>query len=314
MRPAIKKSDAKIGVGNPILLKIHNLLSPTKVYQGARKLIEEGKTRTGLNDPNKFAGQLRVAANEYRENFQNMRQYTEQRGAKFITIIPWHRLNTEESSILDFEDLGKPAHLISVYDQYTAGIKTIGHPLDCNLIFKEFPRDVYYQDGGIYPSALAHNVIAEHILNTLVAWGNISGDTYSRWLKLRKPDSQRPHQLRARIQVFPKELVVSPATTVSLTISFKNIGDTTWLDSADFGYVELGCRLLNEDGSLVQDTYRTFPLEKPVDPGERGNMKIDLQAPMTPGTYILEFDMKDIGITWFSDTGSETARIMLRIV
>ena len=62
------------------------------------------------------------------------------------------------------------------------------------------------------------------------------------------------------------------------------------------------------------DERKSTSLEKTIEPGERGSQKINLTAPATPGVYILEFDMKDIGISWFSDTGSETVKIMLRIV
>jgi hypothetical protein len=321
IRPSQGKSDQQLGGQNPIILKIYSLLSPTRVFQGCRKLLEDGKKQLGIFGGKNASVPQRVSVSEYNNNIETMQKTLESSGIPVIWIMPWHSINTDDTSLLDFEDLGTPANAVTQYDNYCKIYESMiaqnnvnEHVIRCDKIFTQFPRNVYFQEGGIFPSALAHNVIAEHLLSIFVDGGNIPGDLYKQWQKTRTYDSQHPHRLEAKIDVLPKVYVVSTAQPARLEVTYRNTGDTVWLDKSDFGYVELGCRLRDSKGNLLNDDYASFPIPRVFKPGDKNTMVVNISVPDTPGDYILEFDMKNVGICWFSDTGSPTVRVSLRVI
>jgi hypothetical protein len=60
------------------------------------------------------------------------------------------------------------------------------------------------------------------------------------------------------------------------------------------------------DGTLVDRDYARAWLPQPVDPGCRADVAIDVPSPVTPGRYLLKFDLVSEGIDWFERCGSPT--------
>lgn len=68
-----------------------------------------------------------------------------------------------------------------------------------------------------------------------------------------------------------------------------------------------------EDGSIaVHDGLRT-PLRSALGPGERARVSLSVVAPERPGAYVLEADLVQEGVAWFSDHGSPVARAAVRV-
>jgi len=68
-----------------------------------------------------------------------------------------------------------------------------------------------------------------------------------------------------------------------------------------------------EDGSMaIFDGLRT-PLRTALRPGERKRISLSVEAPPRPGAYVLEADLVQEGVAWFSNYGSPVARAAVRV-
>lgn len=68
-----------------------------------------------------------------------------------------------------------------------------------------------------------------------------------------------------------------------------------------------------EDGSMaIFDGLRT-PLRTALGPGEHARVSLSVEAPARPGAYVLEADLVQEGVAWFSDHGSPVARAAVRV-
>jgi hypothetical protein len=68
-----------------------------------------------------------------------------------------------------------------------------------------------------------------------------------------------------------------------------------------------------EDGSMaVFDGLRT-PLRTALGPGESARVSLAVEAPSRPAAYVLEADLVQEGVAWFSDHGSPVARAAVRV-
>ncbi len=62
----------------------------------------------------------------------------------------------------------------------------------------------------------------------------------------------------------------------------------------------------------VHDGLRT-PLRTALGPGEQTRVSLAVAAPSRPGGYVLEVDLVQEGVAWFSDHGSPVARAAVRV-
>ncbi len=66
---------------------------------------------------------------------------------------------------------------------------------------------------------------------------------------------------------------------------------------------------LRPDGGVVEyDGLRT-PFPRALEPGGAVELTFRLAAPEAPGRYVLELDLVEEGVTWFSVAGVATVRI-----
>jgi hypothetical protein len=79
-------------------------------------------------------------------------------------------------------------------------------------------------------------------------------------------------------------------------------------------YLAAGNRWLKLDGSLVTDMDGRYGLPKDLKPGEETEVPLLVSAPKEPGDYILEVDLVQEQVAWFSDKGSQTARAKVTVV
>src|SRR5439155_15390125 len=118
-----------------------------------------------------------------------------------------------------------------------------------------------------------------------------------RWLKaltpgflrragLRRPvpDSRRPGELRAALDVRFLETRVQQGTNFPVQVTAKNIGHAVWLSrSAPRGCVNLGVRLFDQGGREVDPNYWRTPLTpaaaEPTLPGETRSFEAAVPPP-----------------------------------
>ncbi|HEX8501396.1 MAG TPA: hypothetical protein VF659_12510 [Pyrinomonadaceae bacterium] len=79
-------------------------------------------------------------------------------------------------------------------------------------------------------------------------------------------------------------------------------------------YLAAGNRWLKPDGSLVTDMDGRYGISKDLKPGEETEIPLLVTAPKEPGEYILEVDLVQEQVSWFSDKGSPTARAKVTVV
>lgn len=80
-------------------------------------------------------------------------------------------------------------------------------------------------------------------------------------------------------------------------------------------YLAAGNRWFKADGStLVTDMDGRHGLLKDLKPGEEGEVPLLVTAPKEPGEYVLEVDLVQEQVAWFSDKGSQTARAKVTVV
>jgi hypothetical protein len=105
-------------------------------------------------------------------------------------------------------------------------------------------------------------------------------------------------------------------------VKVKNASDVFWWarggeqnDRSDNKfYLAAGDRWLKTDGTLVTDMDGRHGLLKDLKPGEETEVPLLVTAPKEPGEYILEVDLVQEQVGWFSDKGSQTARAKVTVV
>ncbi|HEX7313214.1 MAG TPA: hypothetical protein VF297_04810 [Pyrinomonadaceae bacterium] len=78
--------------------------------------------------------------------------------------------------------------------------------------------------------------------------------------------------------------------------------------------IAAGNRWLKADGSLVTDMDGRYGISKDLKPGEETLVPLAVTAPKEPGEYILEIDLVQEQVAWFSDKGSPTTRQKVTVV
>ncbi|HEV2862735.1 MAG TPA: hypothetical protein VGX48_17095 [Pyrinomonadaceae bacterium] len=79
-------------------------------------------------------------------------------------------------------------------------------------------------------------------------------------------------------------------------------------------YLAAGNRWLKPDGKLVTDMDGRHGIIKNLKPGEESDVPLVITAPKEPGDYLLEVDLVQEQVGWFSDKGSPTARTKVTVV
>ena len=108
----------------------------------------------------------------------------------------------------------------------------------------------------------------------------------------------------------------------SVMVRVKNASDVYWWwrggevnDRNDNRfYIAAGNRWLKPDGTLVTDMDGRYGISKDLRPGEETEIPLAVVAPKEPGEYILEVDLVQEQVAWFSDKGSPTARAKVTVV
>lgn len=105
-------------------------------------------------------------------------------------------------------------------------------------------------------------------------------------------------------------------------VRLKNASDVFWWARGgeinerndNFFYVAAGNRWLKADGTMYNDSDGRYGIGKDLKPGEETEVPLLVTAPKDPGEYILEVDLIQEQVSWFSDKGSPTVRAKMTVV
>ncbi len=127
---------------------------------------------------------------------------------------------------------------------------------------------------------------------------------------VRPRTSRHPGLLRCELHVDGVPARAKRGEGLAASARATNAGDTLWLarPSARGGYVTVGCKLLTPAGRLITDRIGRTCLRWDVAPGEAADVSltIELPADLPPGPYLLQVDLVNELVCWFSDAAGES--------
>jgi hypothetical protein len=108
----------------------------------------------------------------------------------------------------------------------------------------------------------------------------------------------------------------------TIQVNIKNASDVFWWSRGgetnerndNWFYIAAGNRWLKPDGSLVTNMDGRYGIGKDLKPGEETEVPLVVTAPKEPGDYLLEVDLVQEQVAWFSDKGSTTAKAKVTVV
>ncbi|MDQ3666671.1 MAG: hypothetical protein M3410_08855 [Acidobacteriota bacterium] len=109
----------------------------------------------------------------------------------------------------------------------------------------------------------------------------------------------------------------------SIPVRVKNVSDVMWYarggevntNPDNRFYLAVGNRWLKAEGEqLVTNMDGRYGLPKNLKPGEEVEVPLQITAPQDVGEYILEIDLVQEQVAWFSDKGSTTAKVKVAVV
>ncbi len=141
--------------------------------------------------------------------------------------------------------------------------------------------------------------------------------TLRRWMLtagrfvLRRPTP--PHRVTYVQATLPRSMRVGQIYEASATI--RNDNKTGWTPppGSPNGF-SISYHWFSQDGStmVVKEGMRAA-LPNRVDPGQVVNMTFSIATPQQPGQFILELDVVQEGVTWFSDAGTPGPRFAVNV-
>ncbi|HKY27712.1 MAG TPA: hypothetical protein VJM12_07190 [Pyrinomonadaceae bacterium] len=102
----------------------------------------------------------------------------------------------------------------------------------------------------------------------------------------------------------------------TIYVKVKNGSDSVWpvLGQADGKYrISVGNHWLDENGRMVINDDGRSPLPYDLNPGDEIEIPVTITAPPNPGSYILEIDVVQEGVTWYGSKDSTTLKAKVKV-
>ena len=121
---------------------------------------------------------------------------------------------------------------------------------------------------------------------------------------------------RASIKILSAPDVLKTEQQATLRVLVTNRSNSLWRGrdrGGDPHQVSLGNHWLDPRGKVVINDDGRAALLRNLRPGEEAELALVINAPKTPGQYILELDMLQEGVSWFGLLGSPTLQLRVRV-
>lgn len=127
---------------------------------------------------------------------------------------------------------------------------------------------------------------------------------------------------KAQIDLMSPPAKLRTGEKATIEIHVKNTSDVMWYarggetnpNPDNKFYIAAGDRWLQSNGKLVTNMDARYGLDRDLKPGEETTLPLQVTAPKDPGDYLLEVDLVQEQVSWFSDKGSPTARTKVAVV
>lgn len=128
--------------------------------------------------------------------------------------------------------------------------------------------------------------------------------------------SKNPGILKARLTMKKFKFQSEPILKADFKVWVVNLGDCIWLSEArEFGgYVTLGVKILDAEGRMLGEALNRIWLPRDISPGEEIELSGTMQlGKLSPGKYILRFDLVDEFICWFAERSTGYADVEIEV-
>jgi len=126
------------------------------------------------------------------------------------------------------------------------------------------------------------------------------------------PDSA----FRARLNLLNPVSVLPAGAQADFMVLVRNESNVVWAARERSGgsfQVSSGNHWLDHEGKMLTNDDGRAALLRDLRPGEEMELKLTVNAPKKPGSYVLEVDMLQEGTAWFGTRGSPTIRIPVKV-
>jgi hypothetical protein len=172
--------------------------------------------------------------------------------------------------------------------------------------FSEAPHDNYL--GRVRRYVQIHHIkdICEYNIKNY-SWKT---DPFDNWTEY---GALSPAGFNVKLEPKINEITLAPGKRSAVIIQVSNISDARW-SSVNLNPLVLSYHIKTADGkSMVEfDGARTV-LPGDIMPGQKIALSAIVIAPQIRGKYLLEFDLVQEGVAWFSSKGSRTATVRLNV-
>jgi hypothetical protein len=125
--------------------------------------------------------------------------------------------------------------------------------------------------------------------------------------KKRRLPASLPWRWKAEVVSIDAVPRVAAGARFVATIQVKNTGSLAWMPyNGAHLKLNLGNHLRDAHGNLVQYERDFAPVLEVVPPGAMTMFHVLIQAPMSPGAFVFEWDMISEGECWFADAGGKS--------
>lgn len=126
------------------------------------------------------------------------------------------------------------------------------------------------------------------------------------------PDSRAISYLGSKLSLVSAPSHCHAGEVLHFKIRAENIGNSRWLRGSEGGRekgdVHLVAHLLDQDETPISWYHAGAFLPHDIAPGESIELEIALNAPASPGNFLLQFDMVSEHLAWFEDLGSDVLK------